>query len=80
MDILGIAQQGLLQAQGQFEQTAQRISQAGLNTGSSTPPGDSVSLSDEAVSLMSAKNQYETDLGVAHVADEMQQATLNLLA
>jgi hypothetical protein len=29
---------------------------------------------------MTAKNQYETDLGVDHVADEMQQATLNLLA
>jgi flagellar basal body rod protein FlgC len=32
------------------------------------------------VSLLSAKNQYEANLGVAHTANEMQKATLNLLA
>jgi hypothetical protein len=78
MDILGIAQQGLDQAQGQFDQTARQIAQTSLNMG--PPPADSVSLSDEAVSLISTKNDYETNLSVAHVADEMQQSTLNLLA
>ena len=80
MDILGIAQQGLQQAQGQFDQTARQIAQTSLNTSPSQTPADSLSLSDEAVSLISVKNQYETNLDVAHVADEMQQATLNLLA
>ena len=80
MDILGIAQQGLQQAQGQFEQTARQIAQVGLNAGQSQTPSDSVNLSDAAVSLLSSKNQYETDLGVAQIASEMQKATLNLLA
>ena len=74
MDILGIAAQGLQQAQGQFDQTAQRIAQTSVN------PSDSVSLSDEAVSLMSSENAYESNLAVAQTAGEMQQATLNLLA
>jgi hypothetical protein len=77
MDILGIAQQGLQQAQGQFNRTAQQIAQV---AGPSQTPGDSVSLSDEMVSLMTSQNQYETNLGVAHVASRMEQETLNLLA
>ena len=80
MDILGIAQQGLHQAQGQLEKTAQRIAQVGMDTATPQTPTDSVNLSDEMVSLVSAKNQYEANLGVAHTASEMQKATLNLLA
>jgi hypothetical protein len=85
MDILGIAQQGLSQAQGQFDKAAQRIAQVGQNqvgrnTGQSQTPGDSVSLSDAAVSLLGAGNQYQADLGVAHTANEMEKATLALLA
>jgi flagellar basal body rod protein FlgC len=77
MDILGIAQQGLQQAQGQFDQTAQQIAQV---AGPSKTPEDSVTLSDEIVSLMTSQNQYETNLGVAHVASRMEQATISLLA
>jgi flagellar basal body rod protein FlgB len=81
MDVLGIAQQGLQQAEGQFDYTARRIAQTGTNTStSSQTAGDSVSLSDNMVSLLSAKTQYETDLGLAKTAGEMQKATLNLLA
>jgi hypothetical protein len=80
MDILGIAQQGLQQADAQFNQSAQRIAQTSLNSGPPQPPDDSVSLSDNAVSLMSATNQYETVVGVAHTASELQQETLSLLA
>jgi hypothetical protein len=80
MDLLGIAQQGLQQAQGQFNQSAQRIAQIGLNTGQSQTPADSFNLSDAAVSLLSAQDQYEANLGVAHVADQMQKAAINLLA
>jgi hypothetical protein len=79
MDILGIAQQGLQQAETQFNRSAQQIAQTSLNTGP-PPPDDSVSLSDNAVSLLSATNQYETVVGVAHTATEMQQQTLSLLA
>jgi flagellar basal body rod protein FlgC len=77
MDILGIAQQGLSQSQGQFSQAAQRIA----NLGADAPaPSDTVSLSDNMVSLMTSKNQVEADLGVAHTAQEMQKKTLDLLA
>jgi len=80
MDILGIAQQGLQQAQGQFEQSARQIAQVGLNAGQPETLSDSANISDAAVSLLSSKNQFETDLGVAHVADQMQKAAINLLA
>lgn len=79
MDFLGIAQQGLQQAQGVFEQTAQRVAQSGLNTGPPQGSSDSVSLSDDAVSLLSAKNLYEVSLSVTHVADDMQKATLSVM-
>lgn len=81
MDMLGIAQQGLQQAEGQFDNTARRIAQAGtVAAPSSQTPTDSVSLSDDMVSLMSSQNQYDADIGVAHAASEMQKATLSLLA
>ena len=80
MDILGIAQQGLQQAETQFNRSAQQVAQTSLNTGPSPPPDDSVSLSDSAVSLLSAMNQYEAVVGVAHTATEMQQETMSLLA
>ena len=76
MDLLGIAQQGLQTAQVQFDQSARNVVAAGLPD---QTPSDSVSLSDAAVSLLSSKNQYQSDLKLAHVADEMTQATLNLL-
>jgi hypothetical protein len=79
MDILGIAQQGLQQAQGQFEKAAQHVVQAGLNTAPSQTPSDTVSLSDAAVSVLSAQNQFETDLTVAHTGKAMEKATLALM-
>jgi len=80
MDILGIALQGLQQADGRFDQAAQNMTQTTLSTGESQSPTDSLSLSDAAVSLMTAANQYDTQVAVAHTAGEMQQATLSLLA
>jgi len=78
MDILGIAQQGLQQAQGQVEKSAARIAQVSLNAAPSQP--DSVSLSDQVVALMSGANQFQADLGLARTANEMQKQTLDLLA
>jgi flagellar basal body rod protein FlgC len=80
MDILGIAQQGLQQAEVQFNRTAQGIAQTSLTTGPPQPPADSVNLSDVAVSLLSATSQYEAVVGVAHTVTEMQQETMSLLA
>ena len=80
MDILGIAQQGLQQAETQFNRAAQQVAHTSLNGGPSQPPADSVSLSDSVVSLLNSKDQYQAEIGVAHTAAEMQKATLSLLA
>jgi len=79
MQILAIAQQGLQQAQGQADKAAQGIARTGMDT-AGQPPADTVSLSDQMVSLMTARNQFAADLGLAHTADEMQKQTLDLLA
>lgn len=73
MDLLGIAQSGLQQAQGHLEKAARRIASPADLT-------DSVDLSDEMISLASAQNQYEANLTVAHTAKEMEKATIDLLA
>ena len=80
MELLGIALQGLQQAQGQLENTAQRIARTGMETAPPEAPGDSVDLSGDMVSLLSARNQFAANLAVAHTVDEMQKQTLNLLA
>jgi hypothetical protein len=79
MDILGIAQQGLSQAQGQFTQAAQRIASVGAGADTQAPT-DTVSLSDNMVQLLSAKNQFDANLDVAQTAKEMEKKTLDLLA
>jgi hypothetical protein len=76
MDLLGSVQPGLQQAQVQFDKAARGVTEASLPT---KAPDDSVSLSDAAVSLLGAKNQYETELSVTHVAGQMDRTTLNLL-
>jgi hypothetical protein len=76
MDLLGTVQPGLMQARTQFDLAAMDVTQASLPT---QTPSDSVSLSDAAVSLLTAKNQFQTELSVAHVADQMDQGALNLL-
>jgi hypothetical protein len=76
MELLEAAQPWLMQAQQQFDQAATGVTRASLPT---QTPSDSVSLSDAAVSLLTAKNQYQIDLSVAHVAGEMDQGALNLL-
>jgi hypothetical protein len=82
MQILAIAQQGLQQAQSQVEKAAQGIARTGLEAApdQAPAPADTINLSDQMVSLMSARNQFKTDLTLAHTADEMQKQTLDLLA
>ena len=40
---------------------------------------DSASLSDAAVDLLSARQQFEVNARVIHTADEMQKAWIDLL-
>ena len=71
MDISAIGAAGLDVAQSRFEKAA---------TGIESAPADSVSLSQQAVSLLSAHNEFRTDATLIHVADQMQKTALNLLA
>lgn len=76
MDVSAIATGALSAAQTRFDQAAAGIA----SMGTADNPVDSVSLSDQAVALLSARTQYTTDLKLIHVGDEMQQSALNLLA
>jgi hypothetical protein len=71
MDVSAIALQGLQQAQLLFDHAARRIA--------AQPADDTVALSEEAVALMSSKHQFEANLNVLKVADNMQKSLLNLL-
>lgn len=80
MQILAIAQQGMEQAQGRVEQAASRIASLGTAGANPAQPNDNINLSDEMISLMQAKNDFEANLKVAHTADDLQKQTLDLLA
>jgi hypothetical protein len=79
MEISAIALQGLNQAQTQVEQAGQRLASVGSNTGDA-PPVDTATLSEAAVSLLSAKNAFATDIKVLKVANEMQSQAIDLIA
>jgi flagellar hook protein FlgE len=62
---------GLYQAANVLKQTATRLAQS---------PQDEVSLSDEAVSMLDAKNSYQANLDSIKIADDMQKSMLSLIA
>lgn len=75
MDISSIALTGLQSAQDRFDLTAARVTGASIQQ-----PEDTVDLSQPAVDLLAAKNQFAAMVKVVHVADDMQKSSLNLLA
>ena len=75
MIALDTALQGMQNAESSFDSAARRISQE-----PAPQPQDTASLSDNAVALMQSRNSFEANTKVAHVADQMTKATLNLLA
>jgi hypothetical protein len=75
MIALDTALQGVQNAETSFDSAARRISQE-----PAPQPQDTASLSDNAVALVQSKNGFEANTKVAHVADEMTKATLNMLA
>ena len=74
---LDSALEGLGRAQVSFDRAAQRIAQP--ISLSPENPQDQVSLSDELVALMTARNNYEANLRTVHTADNMQKTLLDLL-
>jgi flagellar hook protein FlgE len=77
MEICRIALQGLNQAQGSFEKAAARMANAAAPD---SPAGDSVNLSDAAVSLLAARSQFEANLKTLQTADQMAQHAIDLVA
>ncbi len=65
--------QGMQRAETQLNQVAQNIAQG---PSFSTPQGDTVDLSTQAVALIQAKNSFEANTAALKVGDEMTQTLL----
>ncbi len=76
MDVSSIALRGLQRAQVQVENSAGRIARW---AGSSGGGMDSVDLSQDAVALLAAKDQFGANISVLKVADKMQKSVINLM-
>ncbi|HEV2445204.1 MAG TPA: hypothetical protein VGS58_04760 [Candidatus Sulfopaludibacter sp.] len=74
MDISSIALTGIQNAQDRFDRAAAGVTRAAAGA------DDTVQLSQSAVELLAAKNQFGVAIQVTHVAGEMQKSLLNLLA
>ena len=79
MNIAAIALDGLNQAQTRFDQTARRLASIGAAPPAGVP-ADPADLSTDMVSLISARNQFATNLQVARTAGEIDRQALDLLA
>lgn len=78
MEISSIVLQGLNRAQAQVEQAGGRLASIGA-TSVNGAPADTADLSDAAVSLLSAKNGFATNIQLLEVADKMQGQAIHLL-
>jgi len=66
------------QAENQLEGSATRVAGAGAASVSGMPV-DQVDLSKEAVTQMSAKNDFAANLAVLKTADEIEKATIDMM-
>jgi hypothetical protein len=71
------AVQGLMASERSLEKAADRIAR---RSSSLADPEDSVSLSDDAVGLLTARNAYEMNLQVLKVTDAMAKKLIDFLA
>jgi hypothetical protein len=78
VDISAIALQGLETSQAQFDQAAGRLASVG-SPSPGTASVDTVDLSAQTISLLSAKNAFELNLSVMKIANEMQSHLVDLL-
>jgi flagellar basal body rod protein FlgC len=76
MTITSAAVDGIHQAEARLEQTATRLAKQTDSTGQAP---DVVSLSDEVVSLLEARNAVAANVSVLHAADDIQKTLLHLL-
>jgi hypothetical protein len=68
---------GLAAAERRLERSADRLARAPLADGVGA---DSISLSEDALALMAARNAYEMNLQVLEVGDGMTKKLLDFLA
>jgi hypothetical protein len=73
MDISAVALQGLEGAQGQFDRAASKLSTAASPTSTTA---DETDLSQAAVGLLAAKNDFEGNLKALKVADQRPRRAL----
>jgi len=78
MDLSGIALQGLEQAEVRFVRASSQLSSMGAVSADGTR--DTVDLSQAAVALVLAKDDFAANLEMVKVADQMERATVDLLA
>jgi flagellar basal body rod protein FlgG len=62
---------GLLHSSVQFDQAARRMVRASL------PPADTVDLSTAAVALLQSRNNFDANIKMFQVADEMAKTTID---
>jgi flagellar basal body rod protein FlgC len=77
MNISAVALEGLEGAQEQFNRAASKLFTAASPT---SPTADQTDLSQAAVGLLAAKNDFEGNLKVLKVADQMERSTIDMLA
>jgi flagellar hook-associated protein FlgK len=77
MTIISGAVDSIHQAEARLERTANRLAK---QTDSTEQAPDVVSLSDEVVALLEARNAVAANVSVLHAADDIQKSLLNLLA
>lgn len=71
--------QGIQRAEAQFNQAAQNIAQGPASSSTSTPQGDTVDLSAQAVALIQAKNSFEANTAALKVGNDMTQSLFKLV-
>jgi flagellar hook-associated protein FlgK len=74
---LDTALQGLSRSLDSFSHAADRIAQFPASVDQQQ---DQVSLSDEMVALLVARNGYQANLNIIRTADDLDRALLNILA
>lgn len=67
---------GMQEADSQVDQTASHIARIPF----ANTARDTVDLSSEMVNLLEARTNFAANTKVVHVADEIQQSTLSILA
>ena len=81
MTAIQSALSGMQSADSQLDATASRIANSAFPTVPETPnpPQDRVDLSTDMVNLLQARSNFAADVKVAHVADDIQKATISML-